>query len=219
MSSRAVVVAGVLCAGIALCGPASASPILWTDWVSDSPGSQIGTIGAITVTYTGNSLGMGTGFASWTPSSTYAGGVIDNAPPQAYGAVYLTGGSGSGTETITFSQAVSNPVMSIWSLGSPGASARFVFPANEPISLQAGGPSADIPGGSSIGVSGTTVTGGESNGSILISGRFTTVTFTTPDYENWYGFTVGVPIPQPGSLMLLASGLAGLGMIARRRQA
>ena len=48
------------------------------------------------------------------------------------------------------------------------------------------------------------------------------MTWTNPMFENWYGFTVGVPvaaIPEPETYALMLAGLALLGARARRRQA
>ena len=59
--------------------------------------------------------------------------------------------------------------------------------------------------------------GAEGNGVIQFSGSFTSITFTTPDYENWYGFTVGEATPEPSSLILLGSGLLALGLLTRRQ--
>jgi PEP-CTERM motif-containing protein len=39
-----------------------------------------------------------------------------------------------------------------------------------------------------------------------------------PVFENWYGFTVGVPVPEPATLSLVGLCLAAIGL-ARRRKA
>jgi len=63
--------------------------------------------------------------------------------------ISLTGGTGTGVNTITFDSAVVDPVMAIWSLGAGGAPVSFVFLASEPFTIQSGGPSVEF-GGSSI---------------------------------------------------------------------
>lgn len=206
--------------GFVALAPASAGATVWTDWTSGTagnPGSASGTAGAIAVNYAGQMLPLSQGFTTWNPASTYVGGVITSAPPSGFGAVYLEGGQAY-TETITFSAPVVDPVMAFWSLGGGGGvTAQFVFPANEPISLQAGGPSAEI-GGGAISVIGQTVSGNESNGSILISGTFQTLSFTTPVFEHWYGLTVGFQeIPEPASLLVFATALPWLARLRRRR--
>ncbi len=46
--------------------------------------------------------------------------------------------------TITFSQAVLNPVLAIWSLGQPGLLAQYVF--GQSFTIQSGGPNAEYGG-------------------------------------------------------------------------
>ena len=144
---------------------ARSATIAWTDWtsvVAGNPGSATGTIAlspAITVSYAGQTNGRLTNYPSWTPVSTFSGGSVSNAPPASDNSIQLVGGT-SATNTITFSSPVTDPIMAIWSLGAPSASASFVFTAAEPFTLESGGPSAEY-GGRSITVSGDTVTGSE----------------------------------------------------------
>ena len=72
------------------------------------------------MTYSGEMSGQYSGYPSCGPSATFADGtIVANAPVAANGIVRLIGGRGSDAviDTITFSQAVVNPVFSIWSLG------------------------------------------------------------------------------------------------------
>jgi hypothetical protein len=91
-----------------------------------------------------------------------------------------------------------------------------VFPANEPFAIQAGGPSAEFGGGSITQPSSNVVSGIEGNGTIQFTGTFSTLQWTTPQFDNFSGFTVGIAgvqtptVPEPVSLLLLGSGLAGL---------
>jgi hypothetical protein len=111
-----------LAAALASLGYATAaSATTWTMW-SDSytagfptGGSATGTMGGVTVSYSGEiNSGIGNppcggicfGYPSWTPTSTWAGGIVTSAPPSAYGAIQLTGGAGTGTDTIIFSTPV-----------------------------------------------------------------------------------------------------------------
>ena len=110
-------------------------------------------------------------------------------------------------DMITFSKSVVNPVMAIWSLGAGGTTASFNFTPSEPFTIESGGPSAEY-GGSTIFVcSGNSlaVCGTEGNGTIQFQGTFSTISWTNPVFENYYGFTIGAPIstsvvvPEPAS--------------------
>jgi len=212
---------------LAVAIPAHADPIAWTVWspsslVAGNPGSATGTLNGIAVTYTGEILGLQFNNPSWNPTSSFAGGTVGNAPPTANGAVQMEGGS-SYVETITFASAITDPEIAIWSLGGGNTAAEFDFPANEPFTIEAGGPNAEY-GGSSIytnrnpGVSGV-----EGNGVVQINGTYTSITFTTPVTENYYDFTVGndtAPVtsvtPEPTSLVLLGTGLAAIAGVRRK---
>jgi hypothetical protein len=43
------------------------------------------------------------------------------------------------------------------------------------------------------------------------------ISFTTPKYESWYGFTVGAAIPEPSTWPMMMLGFAGLGYAGFRR--
>src|ERR1700738_1968131 len=126
---------------------AHADTIAWTNWssaTSGNPGSASGTIGSINVTYSGQTSGL-TNVPSWTPASTFTGGLVGNAPPHTP-TIQLQGGSTNLTETINFSSTVVDPIFAIWSLGQGSAPASFDFSSKsgQSFNLLGGGPSAEF---------------------------------------------------------------------------
>jgi hypothetical protein len=197
-----------------------AATIGWTDWASNYGGTVSGSIGDVSVSYTGEVGGntrvgaaLGSGYPTWDPASTYVGGTVDNAP--TYGDIIALNGGNTSVDTVRFSSPVVNPVMAIWSLGQPGSACSYVFSENEPFAIVAGGPNNEY-GGSSIYSIGTTVYGHEGNGTIQFYGTFTTLSWTVPSGENWHGFTVGVPVPEPSAIVLL--GIGAISLFAWRRR-
>jgi len=202
-------------------GVAQANTIDWTDWTGatagETNGSAAGTAGPVTISYSGEVQSLYLNYPSWTPSTSYVGGTISNAPLPSDNIIQIFGGSGSGTNTITFSTAVTDPTLAIWSLGQGGINAQFDF--NAPFTIEAGGPSAEY-NGASITSSGNTVYGAEGNGTLQFLGTFTSISWTNPVYEDWYGFTVGVQsaVPEPSTWAMMVLGFAGIGFMAYRRK-
>jgi hypothetical protein len=212
-----------LAVGLAITPAAFAGSVTWTDWTSDtagSPGSATGSMGGITVTYSGQTSDLGIAQAAsmgqsnlpWLPASSFIGGTVGDAPPVSFDSVAIEGGTDL-TESITFSSPVTDPLIGIWSLGQTDVYASLVF--TDPFTIEAGGP--DLYGGGSVGSSGDTVYGYEGSGVIQLDGTFTSIDFTTPDYEDWYAITVGEATPEPSSLLLFGTGLLGMALIAFRK--
>jgi hypothetical protein len=207
-----------------------ADTVSWTDWTAFTAGNITGTatgvMGSINVSYSGqvgsNSVVNGVGGnTSWLPASTFSGGSVSNGPGPNRDNITLTGGTGTGVNTITFSSAVVDPVLAIWSLGAGGAPASFVFTASEPFTIESGGPSVEF-GGSSITQAGNVVSGVEGNGTIRFHGTFTQITWTNPQFEFYYAFTVGAvsaasPVPEPSTYITLVIGLLTIPVLVRRR--
>jgi hypothetical protein len=224
----------VLLAGAVFATPAHADTIAWANWTAGTagnPGSASGTLdGGITVTYSGQTIGLTT-VPTWTPTSTFSGGPVGNAPPST-ASIALQGTAAGAVpimETITFSAPVVDPVFAIWSLGQTGDPASFDFLSKspQPITLISGGPSTEFHG-SSITINGQVVSGTEGNGVIQFDGTFNSISFTTPNFENYYAFTVGYDqtltpsVPEPASLSLFGLGLAAVPvarkLLMRRRR-
>ncbi|HEY7041758.1 MAG TPA: PEP-CTERM sorting domain-containing protein [Methylomirabilota bacterium] len=198
---------------------------IWTDWssaIGGFPGSASGTLNGVGVSYSGEVSGAITNGSDsiWTPTSSFIGGTVTTSPNVVKDDIQLNGTTG--TNTITFASPVQNPIFAIWSLGAPSEPASFTFDATP--ALQAGGPNGQF-GGVSIGVAGNVVSGHEGNGVVQFSGTFNSISWTdTP--EHFYAFTVGMngplapptPVPEPASLILFGSGLAGLIWRLRRQR-
>lgn len=197
---------------------APAGMIDWTTWANNTQGTITMPQGPVGVTYSGQLYGLAANYPSWTPTPTFAdGSVVANAPAPSGGMIRLTGGN-SALQTVSFSEPVHNPVVAIWSLGQPGLEASFVF--DQTPTFISGGPSAEF-GGTPITVSGNTVSGLEGNGTVMFLGDYSSLSWTNPQFENYYGFTVGATaVPEPGTLAMGSVVGAGvLGFVAKRRAA
>jgi hypothetical protein len=211
---------------IAFAAPVTAQAVVvdWTDWTAFNGTVVDGTITSgtttIGVSYTGGVSGvqLSGGINYWTEGSPapYTGGTVSNAPPTPDIIQLSTGGTG----TITFSQAVVNPLIALVSWNGN------VVDFGVPIEFVSAG--AGFWGSGTF--ANTTATGftgsGELHGIVRILGTYSTVSFSHTS-EGWHGLTVGIEgvappgggteVPVPPAIALLATAVAGVGWLGRRR--
>jgi hypothetical protein len=201
---------------IAVVGASTAQgQVTWTDWTSAGAGVVNGNMAlgsGVNVTFSGPysfaQTSCGTNY--WLPNA-YTGPGVPNAPP---GCDIISLNAG-GAKTITFSQAVLNPFISLVSWNGQGP---VTF--NGPVQVIANG--GGYWGSGTMSASGNTLfMSGEVHGTIQLAGSYNSITFSDGG-ENWHGLTVGASVvatPEPGTYVLMATGLIGVFGIARRRRA
>lgn len=234
------------------CASAGAVPIHWTDWTTggtDSSGTfeGYGTIttdtSTVSVTYN-NPQGIkdfqangGTDY--WATragvrdaaTSPFTSASIDNIPT----GTDIIRLRYAGSQTLSFSEAIANPVFSYVSLNGNG----YAF--DQDFDILSFGDSSD---GNTCGYWGCGTSyksivdlgggvleyqllgTGEPHGTIQFTGAFDTVSWRSLSSEDWNGFTVGIQgteaevfssVPEPSIMALMAIGMVGIGAASRRK--
>ncbi len=240
--SRVALAASVAIAALPSLGQAQ----VWTNWTSGTgPGGTVtGSLDVLGVNLSGGFAGYQLNDGTVTPNSFvpyYSAGRVDldffspsaaftqgglNAPPPRGLIQFIN----TATITITFTGGVViDPFFAINSLGNPTNA--------DPTSMTFGptGAAAALLSSNDNGVdaywgtgkctlTGNTLFGSECSGVVRLTGTYSSITVTANQPENWYGFTVGAlrtqsVVPEPSTYVLMAVGLVGLGLAARRRRA
>ena len=197
--------------------------------ITTSTGSLVtGTVAGVGFTVSGPTafvqLSNGGGTNYFVPTSpVYVGGTISNAPTDS-GLIAIQ--QGGAKYTIHFAAPVTGLVFSEVSLGN-GPLMSYTF--DQQFGVQSCG--TGYWGGGcfnqALGSTGNTVlSGGESSGSIQFASTFQNLSFrVSPNSEYWNGFDLGLPstnktlnpIPEPGTLVMVGTGLLGLLGAAKRK--
>jgi hypothetical protein len=206
---------------------ANATPIYWTDWTSSTNSSSpladsvIGTLNGVNVTYSGDFtfVQTGTGINYWTEplpaNKPYTGNsVISNAPTASEMIALNT----QTTNTLKFSSPITNPILAIVSMGQPNFSVTYDFSEDYTYIGSGWGYWSAVTGqaGAYTILSSEIFQGRELHGVLLFIGTFSEISWTSTA-ENWHGFTVGTPVPEPISMLLFGTGLVGVSGYVRKK--
>jgi hypothetical protein len=184
--------------------------VVWTDWTdgaAGAPGFAEGVLNIegtpVNVSYNGEVafVQTSTGTDYWEPSGAYLSPTVTNRPTDRD----IIALSTATAKTITFSEAIANPLFAVVSLNGNGYRFDRDF---EILSFGQGywgnGTLTKVDAGGGIY---ELIGSGEPHGVIEFQGTFSSISWTSLTNEFWNGFTIGVrglAVPEPHSLALLA---------------
>ena len=133
----------------------------------------------------------GAGFNYWAVGTPYTNAVVSNAPATSDQIALNT----IGNQTLTFSQAVANPVFGFISLNGNGYA--FLNQDFDILSVGCGywgcgNVTKNVVALASGDIEYQLIGTGEPHGTIRFTGAFSTLSWRSLTSENWNGFTVGV---------------------------
>ncbi|WON72773.1 PEP-CTERM sorting domain-containing protein [Nitrosospira sp. Is2] len=219
MSRNIVFIIGAL-----FIAPVQAVPLdtaSWTSWTSSTSGSFTQDSNSINVTYTGSTFGVDYGSHFYNVPASFTNSEVTNTPG-TNGTLLMTGGT-TQINGFHFSHAVVDPIISLFSVGQSGVPVSFNFLNDVTLSILSQG--AGNWGAGLLTQTGNSITGGEGNGLLQFHGTYTDIEFTTPNYEFYYGATVGAlaasavaptSVPEPATYALILMGLGMMGWTRRR---
>jgi hypothetical protein len=224
MAAALFIISGVLSTSAALA-------VSWTDWqyypYTNEPTTQkddatvsgvISTVsGSINVTLTGLISGIYQNTYWWAPQTTFT----ELTAPSDMITEHFRG-----TVNLTFDKPVEDLYIALFSVGnSAGYPITYTF--NTAIEVISSGPSANYAGSGFAEVGTNYIIGAESNGILKLAGTFNQLTIgISGAADEWYhGFNIGVdsiadnpgPVPEPTTMLLFGTGIAGL-VAARRKK-
>jgi hypothetical protein len=179
----------------------------WTDWETLAPDLVTGSVRVspnetVGVTFAGQVYTAVLGALPepyWFPSSTYTGAKLANPPPNR-DLIVLAGGPGTGAMKLSFSQALTDPVLAITSLGLTNSTRSINIQTamffDQPFEVLSTGPGYAANGQYTpffvMPEDPKSLYGTESSGVIRFRGSFTELTWTSPlREENEFGNLVG----------------------------